>query len=296
MKRSGIAALCILAGALFAQDGVTVKQQKYRGWGDNVLLYNQQAEITNDKNFYRFNYLQNKPNKQGNTETFMNLSGPREFYGFARAPINFLGISVNGISSRRLQPKNEDFKTWTRGDRGGASVLFRFDGAMLEMDVFLKKGSPILWFTFRPAAKQLEPIRSVKINVDLVISRLLTKNGVTVWENAYQRQAQTATRRLEQQKNFYSLEPEDKFVIFSDKELDGSGKDKGYGPSFLTFDSAGLQRATLNLRNSWLNGISFDLKPDFKEFTFGIWQKKDAISNSEFMKLFETEKSSFFLK
>ena len=295
-KKLSILAAGILAGTLCAQNAVTVKQKQYSGWKARDFACNQQAEIVNDKNFYQFNLLQYQPDKNGKMQTFMNISAPRQEWGFGRAPINFLSITVNGIRERDLQPNEESFRTWAKPDSAGATVTLNFDGAKVIFDVYMKKGSPVLWFSFQQPEKQLEPVRSIRIRADLVISRLLTKNGVTVWNDVYNRQAQTATRKLEQQNSPYALNADDQYIIFSDKVLDGSDKDKGFGPSFLAFDMGGVKDANLYLGNSWANNVTFTLNPDFKEFKFGIWQQKNAIANQDFMKLFEKEKNSFLLR
>ena len=295
-KELSILVAGILAGTLCAQSAVTVKQKQYKGWKARDFTYNQQAEIVNDKNFYQFNLLQYQPDKDGKMQTFMNISAPRQEWGFGRAPINFLSITVNGIRERNLQPNEDSFKTWTKPDSAGVTVTLNFDGAGVVFDAYMKKGSPVLWFTFRQPEKQLEPIRSITIKTALVISRLFSRNGVTVWEGAYNRQAQTAARTLEQRKAVYPLDAGDQYVIFSDKVLDGSDKDKGFGPSFLAFGMNGVKNASLFLGNSWENNITFTLNPDFREFRFGIWQQKNAITNQDFMNLFEKEKDSFLLK
>lgn len=283
----------LTAAVSFAADSITVKEKTYSGWGQDRLSYNRQAEIAGDKNYYQLNFLQNKPDKNGKTSTFINLSAPRQEFGFGRAPINFLNLTVNGIQLRSIQPRDEDFKVWNRNDLAGTTFTLNFDGAKVILDAFMKKGSPLLFLTFRQPEKQLEPIRSININISLIISRMLTKNNITIWEGIYERRAQTAARNLEQQKAKYDLTEKDGYIIFSDAKLDGSGKDKGFGPSFLLFDMNGVQSARLSLRNEWANGIDFTLKPDFKEFRIAVWQQKNAISNQDFMSLFEKEKDSF---
>lgn len=277
----------------FAAESVTVKEKSYSGWGQDMLAYNKQAEIAGDKNFYQINLLQNKPDKNGKCLTFINLSAPRQEFGFGRAPINFLSLTVNGISLRDIQPREEDCRTWSENDKAGATFTLNFDGAKVMVDAFMRKGSPLLFLTFRQPEKQLEPIRSVQVNVGLVVSRLLTKNSITIWEGVYERRAQTAVRNLEQQKEKYDLTEKDGYIIFSDAKLDGSGKDAGFGPSFLLFDMNGVQNAKLSLNNTWENNVAFSLKLDFKEFRIAVWQQKNAISNQDFMRLFEKEKDSF---
>lgn len=272
------------------------KLGKYFGWGANNLAFNTQAQLTGDKNFYQLNLLQSKPDKKGQKTTFINLSAPRQEWNFGRAPINFLALNVNGISSRMLEPQPGNITTWKKGDRAGARFVFNFDGAKIFMDASMKKGSPLLFLTFTQPAKQIEPIkRPVHINFGAVVSRLLTKKNITIWDGVYSRQAQSAARMIKQQKAPVKLTPADKYLILSDAKLDGTGKgnEKGVGPCLIAFDLQPGMTGTLKLANSWLTHIEFRLPANFKEFKCAVFMQKNIVSNANFMKRFNAEKAAF---
>ena len=274
----------------------TAKLGKYRGWGDRDLAFNSQAQLTCDKNFYNLNLLQSKPNKKGQTKTVFHLSAPRQQWNFGRAPINFLSMKVNDISLSALEPQAKHVTTWKKGNRAGVRYVLHFDGAKIFMDASVKKGSPLLFLTFSQPEKQLEPIQKpVQIYFSAVVSRLLTRKGVTSWDGVYGRQAQSAARLIAQQKAPVKLTPADQYLVLSDTILDGTGKGdtKGVGPCLIAFDLKDGITGTLKMPNSWITHIEFQLPPNFKEFKSAVFMQKNIVSNADFMKRFEAEKEAF---
>lgn len=294
-KTITLAAAAVLTIHAAAQEP-TAKLGKYRGWGDRNLAFNSQAQLTCDKNFYNLNLLQSKPNKKGQTKTVFHLSAPRQQWNFGRAPINFLSMRVNGISLSSLEPQAKHVTTWKKGDRAGVRYVLHFDGAKIFMDAAVKKGSPLLFLTFSQPEKQLEPIQKpVQIHFSAVVSRLLTRKGVTIWDGVYGRQAQSAARLITQQKAPVKLTPADKYLVLSDTILDGTGKGnaKGVGPCLIAFDLKDGITGTLKMPNSWITHIEFQLPPNFKEFKSAVFMQKNIICNAEFMKRFNAEKTAF---
>ena len=294
-KMFALAAAAVFTFQAAAQEP-TSKLGKYRGWGDNNVSFNSQAQLVGDKNFYHLNLLQSKPDKKGQTKTVFHLSAPRQEWNFGRAPVNFLSLKVNGISLNQLEPQSEHVTSWKKGDRAGARYVLNFDGAKIFMDASVKKGSPLLFLTFSQPEKQLEPIRSkVNINMVAIVSRLLTKKNITIWGGVYNRQAQSATRLITQQKAPIQLTPADKYLILSDAVLDGSGKgvEKGVGPCMVVFDLQDGMTGTLKMANNWSTHLEFALPANFKEFKCAIFMQKNVVSNAEFMKRFNAEKEAF---
>ena len=56
-----------------------------------------------------------------------------------------------------------------------------------------------------------------------------------------------------------------------------------------------MQSGKLHQPNAWVVTVDYTLKPDFKTFRFGIWQKNSRISNADFFKMLEMEKTAFSL-
>ena len=282
----------VISTTLTAQS-ISAKEKKYTGWGANNLTYNKQALITGDKNTYGFNLCFRKPNKNKETTLYMVLTEPRRQGGFGQHSCRFLSMNVNGIPLSQLVPNEKTFRLWTKKDSAGAQVLFNFDGAGILFDVFMVKGSPMLWLKFRPDTDQKQPIAKCSIQFQVQISGV---NGGKKVKNTF---AKTATRELsgrEWKNSLNLLSGEDRWLILGDKILDGSGgKDKGFGPSFILLpnDFSQVKKMELRLMNQPLSLLNIDLKPDFTELTIGIWQNQGAISNDDFMKLFENNKKSF---
>ena len=150
----------------------------------------------------------------------------------------------------------------------------------------------MLFLRFRPAETQLEPLRKFRIHLAVQVGGI---NGILKAEDTAVRTAarELAGKPWKQAKNM--LNPEDRWLIFYDRKLDGSGKDKGFGPSFLLLpqDFSNLNRAELILPDDTLASVILDVKADFRELTLGIWQNKAPIPNKDFFRLFEERKKDF---
>ena len=289
--------ICTFAMVAALAAGPTVKLDKYHGWGDNKLSFNEQMKVAGDKNYYDINLLQSKPDKKGNQKTFITLSAPSQKWNFGRAPSEFLFMKVNGISLNKIQPVPGSIKPWSKKDSAGAEFLLNFDGTKIIVNMFMKTGSPLLFLTFTQPEKQLVPIKgNFTINFNLVISRLLVnEKKITIWNNVYNRQAKTESRLLKQQHAALDLTAADKYLIFSDEKLDGSGKgdEKGVGPCLLAFDLADGITGKLLMRNAYSTHVTFTVPGTFKEFRCAVLQHKAKISNDEFMKRFQADKNSY---
>ena len=285
-----------MTSSLFAQGTVKAEKKKYTGWISRECAVQDQLAVRNDVNFYGLNFVQYLPDKKGQTDFVIHLSEPRQKSGFGRLSNSFFHLDVNGISIHKLQPQPGYLNIWNKdGVSGGTSVL-NFDGAKVEIDAYMREKSPMLWFTIRQPEKQVEPVKTIRLSLTMIISDYKKNEKGVIWSGAYHRQAQTASRKLEQQKGKIELTAEDRYLILSDAELDGSSTDKGCGPVYLTFSMDGVQKAALGLGNGWLSRVEFDLKPDFKEFRFGILRTSNSISNDAFQKMFEADKPAYLLK
>lgn len=61
----------------------------------------------------------------------------------------------------------------------------------------------------------------------------------------------------------------------------------------IILDHSAIKDAKLELRNEWTTALDLELKPDFKEFDFGLWQQKPVISNKAFAEKLKKEKRAF---
>ncbi len=286
------AAILLATGNAFSQQSVTVTEKHYVGWNADNLEYNKQALILGDKNTYGVNLCLQKPGKNGETVFYMLLTEPRRQGGFGQHSCRFLDMEVNRIPLSKLVPNDKTFHLRTEKDSAGAQLTFNFDGTKILLDTCMKKDSPLLYLKFRPAPDMPEPVRSAKIRIHVQVSGV---NGSDQLKDTF---AATAGRELTGRawkEALNPLTPEDRWLILGDKVFDGSGKGKGFGPSFILLpeDFTQMKKAELRLPNQVLATLEFDLKPDFKEVTVGIWQNQSAISNADFMKLFEKNKAEF---
>ena len=258
------------------------QQQKYS--------FAQRADIYNAQNKYGFIIVQSKPAGEKPPRTQFWLAAGQT--GFCSL-VNFLKITVNDIPNSVIDPKIGDFVPWKDKNLAGCEAKFNFDGVRLILRFYMRPDSPVLWGSLRPAPDSIEPVRKFKLDFSAVVSKLAQKDKKVLWSGVYEREALTPVRKLEQKQKVWELMPKDTYIVLQDRKFDGSSEKKGTGPVMILLDHGCIAKAELTLRNQWTARLSVDLKPDFKEFKFGLWQQETRISNAEFAKKLKAEKAAF---
>lgn len=287
----GVCTLILCAGE-YAPARTTVK--KARVYQQEKYALSEQAAMANALNQYTFTLVQSKPS--GNTPPRTQFWLSAEHFGFSPL-VNFLKINVNGIPNANLSPAAKDLTLWQEKNLSGCETKLNFDGVKLILRLYMRPDSPVLWGSIRPDSNSLEPLKSMTVTFTALVSTLVRDDKKTpIWGGVYQRMAITPKRTLEQRRNVWELAPEENSVILQDKKFDGSSADKGQGPVLILLSYDGVAKAELALRDEWITSLNIVLNPDFKVFRFGLWQRKNAISNQDFLALFEKEKDAFLLK
>jgi hypothetical protein len=248
--------------------------------------------IHNQHGFFSVRALLTKPNAKLQQERKVQLDCGN--YGFS-AHVSFLTLTVNGITDRKLQLKAEDMVAWQDGDKKGGSLLYNFDGAKLRLYFYMRPDSPVIWFRIVPE-KSVTPYKSIRLDLNCIISNILKKNGKVVFQGGYQRKAQTAARTIDQAAKYQDLTAADKYIAFYDLINDGSAKDKGQGPCLIVLGNTPVKSAKLGLTDDWKTNLRIELPLDFKEYTVGLWQPRQGMSNNAFFEKFKKEQSAFTLK
>lgn len=286
--------------SVYAADLAPVKSsvKKVYVYQPEKFAVRQGGTISNQFNTYSITVTVSKP--IGTTPPQLNFRISSGNYGF-NPLINPLRITVNGIPMSKLSIQPEHFKTWKSGDKVGTELKLNFDGAKYSLISYMRPDSPVLWMTLKADPTSVEPTEKLLVQVSnltsqLVMKQVAPKKRTPVWNGAYQRSFITPTRTLEQQTKAYVLTPAENEITFTDKIYDGSGKDKGAGPTWFQFDSKAVTKATISVRNDWVNSLSMIVKPATKEFHFAYWQQKPVISNAAFAKKLKAEKKAFTRK
>ena len=269
---------------------VGVKIGKTHVYQPQKFAFAQAAEIHNAQNKYSFIIVQGKPAGEKPPRTqFWLAAGP---FGFCNL-VNFLKITVNGISYADITPKIEDFVPWREKELAGCEAKFNFDGAKLILRFWMRPDSPVLWGSLRPAPDSLEGIRSAQVDLTAIVSILAKENRKVVWAKVYEREAVTPARTLAQRQKIWELTPQDAYLVLQDKKFDGSSAEKGNGPVMILLNHESIRQAKLSLRSNWTTTLSIALKPGFRNFEFGLWQQETRISNAGFAEKLKAEKAAF---
>ena len=286
-----LAAGCLALPLSAAENApVGVKVGKTHVYQPQKYAFARAAAIHNAQNKYSFIIVQSKPAGEKPPRTQFWLSAGQ--FGFCNL-VNFLKITVNGISCAGITPKTEDFVPRQEGGRAGCEAKFNFDGAKLVLRFRMRPDSPVLWGSLRPAPDSLEEIKSVQVDLTAIVSMLARKDKKVLWTKVYEREAVTPARTLEQRQKSWLLTPQDTYLVLQDKKFDGSSAEKGQGPVMILLDHGSIDSAKLFLRSNWTATLSIVLKPGFKNFEFGLWQQETRISNAEFAEKLKAEKAAF---
>lgn len=296
MKTAAVFIAAITAvTALFGADiPCEVKQSRTSCWANDQLSdFAEHITIYNNHNSYGLDYMQWKPNQTQPALSQFWLFDPRTYGGFSRPLTGFIQLTVNGIKNEKLAPKKEDVVLWRKDNLAGCDISLNFDGAKIVVTWYMRPDSPVLWCSIKPSEKMVEPIKSFKIRIEAVPGGFARdeKNQI-IWQGAYQPQAISPVRTIELSEKPIALAAEDSYLILQDAKLE----DKTGGPCFITLDYTPLVSAELNMRNEAGRNLVFNLKPDFKEFTFGLWQQKNDIKNAAFLEKFKNAGDTFTLK
>lgn len=289
MKKIIIFLLTVLTGlSISAQTVSTVKKVKVQRAEQYSLSH--AAFISNPHNNYRFTVVQSKPINGKAPRTQFRLAADK--FGFS-ALVSFMTVTVNGFHNSVISPKAEHLTSWQKKGKAGMDLKLNFDGAKLILRLYMRDDSPVLWGSVIPVKESLEPLKTIKLRFNAVISTIAKVNGKVARSKVYDRVAITPVRTLKQQRDAWQLTPADTYLVLQDNKYDGSTADKGQGPIMIILDHSAVKDAKLALRNEWLTSLDLELKPDSKSFDFGLWQQKPAISNKAFLEKLKKNKQAF---
>ena len=282
---------CLVFPLLAAENApVSSKVGGTRVYQQQKYSFAHRADIYNAQNKYGFIIAQSKPAGEKPPRTqFWMAAGQTGFCPL----VNFLKITVNDIPNSVIDPEVGDLVPWKEKNLAGCEAKFNFDGAKLILRFYMRPDSPVLWGSLRPAPDSIEPVRKIELGFSAITSKLAQKNKKVLWSGVYEREAVTPARKLEQRQKVWDLTPKDTYIVLQDKKFDGSSEEKGTGPVMILLDHGCIAKAELVLRNQWTTSLSAVLKPDFKEFKFGLWQQNPRISNAAFAEKLKMEKAAF---
>lgn len=289
MKKFILFTLAVLtSAAAFAQ--VRSSVQKATVYKQERYSICRSASINNPLNNYIFTLLQAKPIDGKAPRTQLWLAA----HNFGFCPLtNFLNMTVNGYNNAVIMPREKDMTAWNKNDKAGMDLKLNFDGAKVILRLYMRDKSPVLWGSIMPAKDSIVPIRKIRLQFSAIVSILAKVKKSVAWSKVYDRMAITPARTLKQQNKQWKLTPADTYLILQDNKYDGSGPGKGQGPVMIILDHKEVKSANLEMRNNWTTRLHVELKPDFKEFKFGLWQQKPVISNKAFAEKFKKEKAAF---
>ena len=215
------------------------------------------------------------------TPASFNIGVPEPYTAAVGRHAGLFKMTVNGINMKTINIDNDAIATFKDDKTGCAGVCFpgNFDGAKVEVKIFLKTNSPLLFISISPALEMISPINSVQVEVMACVN--LSTDAKIRWDRAtYERESITPVRSITStDRAGVALKPNENSVIFQDKKF-SSGSKNYSGVGYIVFDNTDVTEAVL--RNGPYQIVNFTLKPDFKTFTFAAWRSKNILGNEEF--------------
>ena len=293
LRALAIAAALSACVAGHAESAVTTEVGTFTPYRPERFCFARHAIIGNPLNYYSLAVVQTKGNSEKPQENAFSLSSGNRF-SFSGPTEDFLKMTVNGFAMKFVNVSEDMFSEWKEEGRGGVDMKINFDGAKIIFRWHMRGDSPVLWCTVSPAPDGIEPVKSATLKLSWIQSAIAyTPERQTLWENAYAREAVTATRTMTQKSGNQELAPDDRYLILRDAIFDGSTPEKGVGPCFIVLDFKEVDKAFLTMGNTVWGNLAVELKPGFSSFTFGLWQHKVPRSNAAFMEQFEKNRQAF---
>jgi len=282
-----------VAACFSAEEYAPVQTQvtDVRVYKPEQYLFATGARISNQLACYNLTLTQSK--SDGSKPPQLSLTLDAGKFGFGPL-VHFFKLRINGIDMRQLFTKAEDLLPWREKEQAGCVLKLNFDGVRFLLRLYLRPDSPVLWGSLQLADNSLEKLSDGDIEFTLIPSKLAMRGKQSVWQGEYARMVLTPVRLLEQTPQRIVLNPSDEYLIFQDRKFDGSTEEKGQGPCMIIMDYRGIEKATLRINDDWTSALYLKIKTEnFKEFRFGLWQQEPRISNAEFARKIEAEKTAF---
>lgn len=289
--------IAVLAAAAFipvtAQEQVKAEIRKGNAYQPETYSMMLSLPVSNRHNTYKLFLGSKKPIEEKPPRTVFSVDNEKR--ASFTSLVTWLKIKVNGIDFSRLPIQKENVNLWQDGEKKGFEFALNFDGAKMLLRLYMRPDSGVLWGELQPAQDTLEPVKTASISFACLPSLLAMKDKKVLFHNVYNHEAKSPAKIYKQHPQGQTITAADKYFIFYDTQFDGSSDDKGIGPCMVIADTDIMQSGKLHQPNAWVVTVDYTLKPDFKTFRFGIWQKNSRISNADFFKMLETEKTAFSL-
>lgn len=274
MKKFSTFALFFLALALLPAAEVTryhvMASPKYPSRGDKVNI-----QFRNDVNTYVMSFTNMPANTKQDPGTDIGMTQPHHYFNFPGA--GFMNLSVNGISSRYLIPK--EIKLNDKNGTATADVLFNFDGTRIILRFEMIDKNPLLFLTLihDPASK---PVKNMELNIQAYPSI----NQGNAKKSEYQREIVTKGKiyKVDNGVKWLQLDHDSTVLDLIDRAQQPPNNPKSQGPCAVLADWKSIKSGKAFLGKSYKVLLRFNLKPDAGKWRFAFFEQKKQTSNDDY--------------
>ena len=211
------------------------------------------------------------------------MPAPVNLNGFSR--YSFTWITLNGIDSRKLEPKK--FEIFNKGSRAGVDVLYNFNGISMTLRLEMDDTTPLLHLQWiRGKNVPAGAIKKMSINFNVMPCASAQKR------NSYSRSIVTPRGILRSPANIprkrHKLTAKDRFMILQDDKYQPGKAPKITSPVLLVPDWKALRSGLAIFGTAQDMSLSFELDPAAASWKFGLLDSPKLQNNAEFAQFVKT--------
>ena len=262
----------LLLGAAEVTQTTQIASPNSPSRGDKVNI-----QFRNSMNLYTISLTNLPADPKQDPGTYIGMTQPHHFYNFPGTGSGFMTLTVNGISSQYLMPK--DIKINDKGGTANAEILFNFDGTRITLRFEMTDKSPLLYLSLihdsasRPCT-----------GMELSIQAFPSINQGSANKNEYQREIVTEGKiyKVDDGVKWLQLDRGCTAMDLIDRIQQPPNNPKAQGPCALLVDWNGIAAGKACIGKAYYVLFRFTLKPDAGKWRFAFFEQKKQTCNDDY--------------
>ncbi|MBQ7208508.1 MAG: hypothetical protein IJS01_11990 [Lentisphaeria bacterium] len=234
--------------------------------------------IQNGEIGYVITFRYTNPTPSAAPSVLVGMPLPVNLSGFSRR--DFTWLVVNGIDSRRLEPKK--YEIFNSGNRAGVHVHYNFDGVKMIQTFQIRDGSPLLemiW-TRSGGTPPEEKIKTLRLHFNVMPCIAARKSDSYDREVVTPRGVSENPDRVRRKR--LKLDARDVWLILQDAKYQAGTHPRAAGPVLLVPDWKGLASGNISFGTHQNVFADFTLDTGAECWRFGLLDSDKKRSNGQF--------------
>ena len=231
----------------------------------------------NKLNNYVITFRYTNPSPTQPPFVLAGMPAPVNLNGFSR--YSFTWLTINGIDSRKLEPKK--FDIFNKKDQAGVDVYYNFNGVQMILRYWMTDQTPFLYMAWlRGKNTPADAISKISINFNVMPCASGQKR------NSYSREIAAPGRVLRTQPKInrkrHKLTAKDTYLILQDARYQPGKAPKITSPVLLVPDWKVTRSGLAIFGAAQDMSLAFELDPKASKWEFGLLDTPKKRSNEEF--------------